>query len=784
VEKNDMAWIPHQGAQTEFCSRGEFEVLFGGAAGPGKTDCLIMEATRDVRYPSYSGLLLRRTFPQLQEIIDRCHMHYPYLGGIYKATEHRWYFPSGATINLGHMQHENDKYNYQGKEFQFVGFDELTQFTETQYLYLFSRARSANSQIKSRIRATTNPGGIGHIWVKERFIDRAIWGETYIDPETGLSRVFIPARATDNPSLFENDPEYINRLKLLTPIERMRLLDGIWDAFENQAFPELSQRLHGSVPFPIPPEWEKFTVMDWGFSKPFSIGWYAVDFDGVLYRYREWYGCRESHVNTGLRITPIEVARGIIEREKERVKFRVADPACWSAIPKKDGSVGPSIIEDMTKEGIYWIKADNTRILGKLQCHQRFRMEEIVNNEGVVEQEYPRFVAFNDQTHFWRTMPQLRLDAKNDEDVDCFVAGTLISTPLGNIPIENIHEGDIVETPIGPRKVIKAGLAGKEFTTKITFSDNSEIESTQDHKIFIKGIGLLPVYHISSAHYPMSREETECLIKKLSTEVSNSRNVTAEDILNAIPTMLKSLAQHYSIGQYGLTNMYLLLLDTMSTIGTMIPRTTALKLWNLFMRAVTQDNVTKKELMPVTISEELIKIGEEAGGERLFFAETLRNAVEILPSENLRALIVVSLLELSTHHKNIALQSVEKETPGMKNNVLSVEQSSGPRSIIQKKSELAVTSVVGSSEKKEVYYLTIDQAHLFYANNILVANTEQEDHIYDEFRYACMARPIIPKKIEHVPQGTFASERSRYIKAKKYAEKHGVSLSAAYARVR
>jgi len=413
-----MAWCPHPGAQTEFCSRGEFEVLFGGAAGPGKTDCLIMEALRHIDKPEYSALLLRRTFPQLQEIIDRCHAHYPSLGGIYRATEHRWYFPSGAVINLGHMQHEQDKYNYQGKQYHFVGFDELTQFTETQYTYLFSRARSTNPDIPPRIRCTTNPGGVGHVFVKERFIDIAPYSQTYIDPETGLSRVFIPAKHEDNPSLFENDPDYVNRLKMLTPIERMRLLEGIWDAFEDQAFPELSMRVHGSEPFPVPPEWEKFCVMDWGFSKPFSIGWYAVDFDGVIYRYREWYGTREGHVNSGVRMTAIEVARGILERERERVKFRVADPACWSATPRKDGSVGPSITEDMAKEGVYWIKADNNRLLGKLQCHQRLKLEEDVDDEGVVTHEYPRFVAFNDQKHFWRTMTGLRLDAKNPEDVD------------------------------------------------------------------------------------------------------------------------------------------------------------------------------------------------------------------------------------------------------------------------------------------------------------------------------------------------------------------------------
>src|SRR5574343_1264808 len=119
-------WYPFPGPQFEFCSRGEFEVLFGGAAGPGKTDCLLMEATRFVSIPDYNAIIFRRTFPQLQEIIDRCWLWYPLLGGTYRATEHRWYFPSGAKVALSHMQHEQDMYSHQGKEYQFAGFDELT----------------------------------------------------------------------------------------------------------------------------------------------------------------------------------------------------------------------------------------------------------------------------------------------------------------------------------------------------------------------------------------------------------------------------------------------------------------------------------------------------------------------------------------------------------------------------------------------------------------------------------------------------------------------------------
>ncbi len=429
-------WRPHPGPQEEFCSRGEYEVFFGGAKSPGKTDCLIAEATRDISHPRYHGLILRRTFPRLQEIIDRCHALYPKVGGDYRSGEHRWYFPSGAKITLGHVQHEEDKRDYHGKEFHFMGFDELTEFSDTQYLFILANVRKAVSGLSLRVRSTSNPGGIGHVWVKSRFVDPCkptqtveyLGGDgerhtmliprTYIDPVDGTSRCFVPATVYDNPSIMVNDPGYVRRLEGLPTVERQRLLYGSWDIFENQAFPELSQRVHGCDPFAVPPEWEKFAVMDWGYAKPFSIGWYAVDFDGTLWRYREYYGCKKDESDRGLRMTPIDVAREIVKLEKERVKFRVADPACWSQVVKSDKTLGPSIIEDMSKEGLYWVKADNNRILGKLQMHQRLKLEEEYDDLGELKAEHPSFIAFNDQFHFWRTMQQLRLDVKNPEDVD------------------------------------------------------------------------------------------------------------------------------------------------------------------------------------------------------------------------------------------------------------------------------------------------------------------------------------------------------------------------------
>ncbi|WP_286818754.1 terminase large subunit domain-containing protein [Desulfobacter sp. UBA2225] len=420
-----MDWRPHPGAQEEFCSRGEFEVLFGGAAGPGKTDCLIMEAVRYVDFSDYKAVLFRRVFPQLQEIIDRTWKYYPLLGGEYRASEHRWYFPSGATVNLSHMQYEDNKYDHQGKEYHYVGFDEVTQFTGKQYLYLHSRVRSTNPNIPMRIRCATNPGGIGHAFFKERFIDISQPGVPYVDPETGQSRCFIPARLSDNPTLVENDPNYIKRLLVLPELERKRLMEGLWDAYEGQALPELSMRVHGVNRFEVPKDWEHFMSFDWGYAKPYSIGYHALDFDGCLWRIGSIYGTREDidlH-DVGLRETPIEIARKIYAYERDmhmpKMKFRVADPACWSKTHLKGGVLGPSVIEDMGKEGLYFLKADNNRILGRQQVHKRLKLDEDIDFvTGEVLNVSNKFYCFNDDKHFWRTMLDLRENVNNPEDVD------------------------------------------------------------------------------------------------------------------------------------------------------------------------------------------------------------------------------------------------------------------------------------------------------------------------------------------------------------------------------
>jgi len=247
-------WHPNPGPQTRFLQTAADEALFGGAAGGSKSEALLVEAQRQIANPNYRGILFRRTFPELEQakgLIDRSKQLYsgPRSRGSYGEQRHRWTFPSGALIDFGHMGRDDDRLKYQGAGFAFIGFDELTHFTERQYLYLFSRNRAADgSGLRCYMRAGTNPGGPGHEWVKRRWgawLDKkhpnpAKPGELRwyaqvddVDTEVGRdhpdakSRTFIPAFVRDNPYLAGTD--YERNLKLLPLVERKRLLEGDWD---------------------------------------------------------------------------------------------------------------------------------------------------------------------------------------------------------------------------------------------------------------------------------------------------------------------------------------------------------------------------------------------------------------------------------------------------------------------------------------------------------------------------------------------------------------------------
>ena len=229
-----VVWRP-QPRQLEFMRRPEPEALYGGAAGGGKSDALVIEALRQVHIPHYRALILRKTYPQLTDLVDKSQLYYrrAFPGAQYNATSHVWVFPSGAKIYFGSLQYTKDRTNYQGKAFDFIGFDELTHFEWEEYSYLMSRNRPTGPGTRVYLRATTNPGGVGHGWVKARFITPAPPGTPIVEEypvrmpdgtekKLKRARVFIPSSVFDNPALLENDPDYLAALASLPEADAIR----------------------------------------------------------------------------------------------------------------------------------------------------------------------------------------------------------------------------------------------------------------------------------------------------------------------------------------------------------------------------------------------------------------------------------------------------------------------------------------------------------------------------------------------------------------------------------
>jgi hypothetical protein len=428
---SNVIWKP-QPKQALFMSRPEYEVLYGGAAGGGKSDALLAEALRQVHIRNYRGIIFRDTVPQLEAIIDRARILYKtaYPKARYNSNEKVWRFPSGAQIFFGYMQRDEDRFNYQGKAYDFIGLDELTHFSYTQYSYIKSRNRPTGPGTRVYMRMTCNPDGKGMGWVKERFVTPAppmtpIREAVKVkDPsgkllEMSRDRIFIPSTVFDNQILLENDPEYLATLASLPQAEREALLYGSWDSFNGQVFTEWRNDpehykdgfwTHVIEPFDIPQDWKVVRGFDFGYAKPFSVGWYAVDHRGKIYRIKEYYGCT-SEPNTGLKIDPYEIAKNIreIEQTDELLKGRridgIADPSIW------DESRGESVARMMERSPnfIHWSPGDNTRIPGKMQFHYRLAFDE--NGECM-------FQVFNTCKHFIRTFPMLIYSERHPEDIE------------------------------------------------------------------------------------------------------------------------------------------------------------------------------------------------------------------------------------------------------------------------------------------------------------------------------------------------------------------------------
>ena len=392
LEGKDIIFKPNEGPQSDFLAASEQEVLYGGSAGGGKSYALLADPMRYFDNKNFRGILLRRTNDELRELIWKSKELYPraFPGAKWKEKQSAWVFPSGAEFWLTYLERDEDVLRYQGQAFCYIAFDELTQYpTPFPWNYMRSRLRTTDPSLPLFMRATTNPGNVGHGWVKKMFIDPApynkpfyatdidsgevlVWGQNDLGyaPDTPLfMRRFIPAKLKDNPYLYKGG-QYQANLLSLPEAERRRLLEGDWNIIDGAAFPEFRLRDHVIEPFEIPPSWRRFRSCDFGYSSFSAVHWFAIDpVYETLIVYRELYVSK---------MTGRALARKILEIEhntREQILYGMLDSSVWH----QRGQTGPSIAEEMISEGCRWRPADRSsgsRSNGYNRLHELLKIVE------------------------------------------------------------------------------------------------------------------------------------------------------------------------------------------------------------------------------------------------------------------------------------------------------------------------------------------------------------------------------------------------------------------------
>jgi len=435
-----VAWTPqiHQAKalSADWCD----ELFYGGERGGGKSDYQIgYQEDGALRYgKSWRGIMFRKTYPELEELQSRASEVFPQSGGVYKTQpsadfpfSNCWYWPNGATAKMRFIEHERDYGRYHGHQYTGISFDEVTEYpTPSGLLKMLSTLRSPHG-VPCTVRLTGNPGGIGHGWVKERYVSHGPY-KPFLDPDTGFARMFIPSRTDDNTILLKNDPNYRNRIKAATggnEALRKAWLEGDWNIVAGAFFDCWRQSRHIVRPFEIPDHWLKFVSGDWGSAKPFSFGWWAVVSDdhktdeglilprGCMVRYREWYGVKkdasgQTQYNVGLKMVAEAVGAGLAAREKERIDYRVIDPAAFT----QDG--GPSIQERIWEGSgrtAVWRRADNARVRTDKAPGGWDMLRSRLEGEA---EDRPMIVCFSTCDDSIRTIPIQQHDTDRMEDLD------------------------------------------------------------------------------------------------------------------------------------------------------------------------------------------------------------------------------------------------------------------------------------------------------------------------------------------------------------------------------
>ena len=429
LDNHQVLFHPNEGPQTDFLAAGEKDVLYGGAAGGGKSYAMLVDPLRYAHRKAHRALILRRSMPELREMIDKSRELYPqaFPGAKFREVEKLWNFPSGAKVEFGFLERDADVYRYQGQAYSWIGFDEITHLpTEFSWNYLASRLRTTDPEIQTYLRCTANPGGVGSQWVKKRYIEPSESNKSFMGSD-GLTRKFIPAKLADNPYLAD-DGVYEQMLKSLPAIQRRQLLEGNWDVAEGAAFVEFDPTVHVIAPFALPLHWERVKAVDYGYAAESCCLWGIMDTnDGTLIIYRELYKKGLTGEELGAIITDMET-------EDPFSVNGVLDTAAWA----RTGTTGPTVGESLIRAGHKLRRADKNRIQGKIQIHEYLK----IRDNG-----RPRLQIFNTCPNLIRELQSIPLSKTNPEDVDTKASDhaydalryMIMSRPRMESPLERIR---------------------------------------------------------------------------------------------------------------------------------------------------------------------------------------------------------------------------------------------------------------------------------------------------------------------------------------------------------
>lgn len=436
----EVAWAPQPGSQEAFLSCPLFECLYEGNRGPGKTDALLMDFGQHcgIGYGTeWRGVVFRQTYPQLSDIIAKTKKWFPRIWPQIKFNEQKmtWTWPTGEELLLRHMQRPDDYYNFHGHAYPWIGWEELTTWPDDKcYKLMMSCCRSTNPSLPRKYRATTNPYGIGHNWVKARFRIHTLRGtdilHRVVEDPGQPARVAIRGYLAENQVLLHADPGYMEKIRAAArnPAELAAWLEGSWEIVAGGMFDDIwTPDRHVVKPFEVPGTWMINRSFDWGSSKPFSVGWWAESdgsdyyengerrssVPGDLFRIAEWYGWT-GQPNEGSRMVAREIAQGIIERERRLLpNYYVAPGPADGSIYDKVNNV--SIAEEMQDVGVYWEVADKSPG-SRIQGWERMRS--MMKQSLLDRREEPGLFVFETCDHFLRTVPVLPRDDRKIDDVD------------------------------------------------------------------------------------------------------------------------------------------------------------------------------------------------------------------------------------------------------------------------------------------------------------------------------------------------------------------------------